>query len=83
MSAIEAWMQRVARHHEQSRLARATLGVTERDFWETVSPFFKADPRRTDDAEVNRLLQEVIPNPGNSLMFRPTVATNGNGCGHG
>lgn len=66
MSAIEAWRQRVARHHEQSRLARATLGVTERDFWETVSPFFKADPRRTDDAEVNRLLQEV--NPSTTLL---------------
>ena len=66
MSAIEAWRQRVARHREQSRQTRASLGVNEGDFWETVSPFFKADPHRMDDAEVNRLLQEV--NPSTTLL---------------
>jgi SAM-dependent methyltransferase len=35
------------------------LGVTGQDRWEPFSSFFKADPRRTDDMEVNRLAQEV------------------------
>jgi SAM-dependent methyltransferase len=35
--------------------------VSGQDRWEPFSPFFKADPRRTDDVEVNRLAQEVAP----------------------
>jgi 2-polyprenyl-3-methyl-5-hydroxy-6-metoxy-1,4-benzoquinol methylase len=61
MSAIEMWRQRVAAHHSQSNRVRAELGVTTEDRWETASPFFKANPRRTDDFEVNRLAQEVNP----------------------
>jgi cyclopropane fatty-acyl-phospholipid synthase-like methyltransferase len=61
MSAIEVWKQRVAAHHAQSRKVRAALGVTTVDQWETASPFFKADPRRMRDVEVNRLVQEVNP----------------------
>jgi cyclopropane fatty-acyl-phospholipid synthase-like methyltransferase len=61
MSAVEVWKQRVAAHHAQSRKARAALGVTTVDHWETASQFFKADPHRLDDVEVNRLAQEVNP----------------------
>jgi hypothetical protein len=61
MSALEVWKRRVAAHHEQSHRARAALGIAARDFWEVVSPFFTADPRRTGDPEVNRLLPEVSP----------------------
>src|SRR5262245_27654005 len=61
MSALEAWKQRVAAHREQSYKIRSALGVTGQDRWEPFSSFFKADPRRTDDVEVNRLAQEVTP----------------------
>jgi 2-polyprenyl-3-methyl-5-hydroxy-6-metoxy-1,4-benzoquinol methylase len=61
MSALEAWKQRVAAHREQSHQIRSALGVTGQDRWEPLSSFFKADPRRTDDIEVNRLAQEVTP----------------------
>jgi 2-polyprenyl-3-methyl-5-hydroxy-6-metoxy-1,4-benzoquinol methylase len=59
MSALEVWKQRVAAHREQSHKIRSALGVSEQDRWEPFSAFFKADPRRTDDGEVNRLAQEV------------------------
>jgi SAM-dependent methyltransferase len=59
MSAIEVWKQRVAAHHAQSRMVRAALGDTTVDHWETAAPFFKANPHRLDDIEVNRLAQEV------------------------
>ena len=61
MTAIAAWKQRVAAHHEQSHNIRLALGMSEQDRWEPFSAFFKADPRRTDDSEVNRLAQEVTP----------------------
>src|SRR4029450_6140833 len=61
MSAREAWKQRVIAHREQSHQIRSALGVTGQDRWESFSSFFKADPRRTDDVEVNRLAQEVTP----------------------
>jgi SAM-dependent methyltransferase len=35
--------------------------VTGQDRWEPFSAFFKTDPHRTDDVEVNRLAQEVTP----------------------
>jgi hypothetical protein len=54
MSAREAWKQRVAAHREQSHKVRSALGVSGQDRWEPFSSFFKADPRRTDDVEVNR-----------------------------
>ena len=59
MSGLEAWKQRVAAHREQSHKIRSALGVSGQDPWEPFSSFFKADPRRTDDVEVNRLAQEV------------------------
>jgi 2-polyprenyl-3-methyl-5-hydroxy-6-metoxy-1,4-benzoquinol methylase len=61
VSAREAWKQRVIAHREQSHQIRSALGVTGQDRWEPFSSFFKADPRRTDDMEVNRLAQEVTP----------------------
>jgi SAM-dependent methyltransferase len=61
MSAIEVWKQRVAAHHAQSQKIRTALGIAEVDRWEVVSPLFKADARRTDDVEVNRLAREVTP----------------------
>ena len=61
MSAIEVWKQRIAEHQAQSQQIRAAQGITEVDRWEVVSPLFKANPRRTDDIEVNRLLREVTP----------------------
>jgi SAM-dependent methyltransferase len=61
MSAIEVWEQRVAAHRAQSQKIRAALGIAAVDRWEAVSPLFKASPRRTDDAEVNRLVREVAP----------------------
>jgi tRNA/tmRNA/rRNA uracil-C5-methylase (TrmA/RlmC/RlmD family) len=59
MSAIAVWRQRVAAHHAQSRRAQAALDRAVVDRWETASPFFKANPHRLDDVEVNRLAQEV------------------------
>jgi SAM-dependent methyltransferase len=59
MSAIEIWKQRVAAHHEQANRAKCALGVASNDFRGPLSPFFQADPRRTDDFEVHRLGQEV------------------------
>jgi 2-polyprenyl-3-methyl-5-hydroxy-6-metoxy-1,4-benzoquinol methylase len=50
----------VAAHHAQSQKIRAARGITG-DRWEAASPFFKANPRRTDDVEVNRLLQQINP----------------------
>src|SRR5262249_8692293 len=61
MSALEAWKERVTAHREQSHRMRSALGVTGQDRWEPFSSFFKADPHRTDDMEVNRLAQEVTP----------------------
>jgi len=61
MSAIETWRRRVAAHHAQSRRARATLGTRMGERWEEGSPFFKADPQRSDDPEVNRLRREIDP----------------------
>ena len=66
MSAIAVWKQRVAAHHAQSQQVRAALGVVGADIWEPLSPFFKADPHRTDDFEVARLAREV--NPSTTLL---------------
>jgi SAM-dependent methyltransferase len=61
LSALEVWKQRVAAHHAQSQKIRAAKGVTEGDRWEAISSLFTANPRRTDDVEVNRLVREVTP----------------------
>ena len=61
MSAIEVWKRRVAAHHAQTRQVQAGLGQGVVDRWEVASPFFRANPHRLDDVEVNRLAQEVNP----------------------
>jgi len=61
LSAVEVWKQRVAAHHVQSHKIRAAKGGTEGDRWEAISPLFRANPHRTDDGEVNRLVREVTP----------------------
>jgi SAM-dependent methyltransferase len=61
MSAIEDWKQHVAEFQAQSQKVRAAQGIAEVDRWEVVSPLFKANPRRTDDVEVNRIVREVTP----------------------
>lgn len=61
MSAIEVWKQRVVAHQAQSRQAQAAMGRIVGDRWEVASPFFKANPLRLDDVEVNRLAREVNP----------------------
>ena len=54
MSALEAWKQRVAAHREQSHKIRSAMGAGQ-DLLGALLLFFKADPHRTDDVEVNRL----------------------------
>lgn len=61
MTALETWKQRVAAQHEQAQRAKLASGSESDDFWEPLSSFFRADPRRTDDVEVQRLLREVRP----------------------
>jgi SAM-dependent methyltransferase len=61
MSAIEVWKQSVAANQAQSQRIRAAQGIAEVDRWEILSPLFKANPHRTDDIEVNRLVREVTP----------------------
>jgi hypothetical protein len=61
MSAIGVWKQRVAAHRAQSQEIRTVQGIVERDRWEVISPLFRANPRREDDVEVNRLVREVTP----------------------
>jgi cyclopropane fatty-acyl-phospholipid synthase-like methyltransferase len=61
MSAIEVWKQRVAEHHAQTRQVQAAMGRDIVDRWEVASPFFRANPHRLDDMEVNRLAQGVNP----------------------
>jgi ubiquinone/menaquinone biosynthesis C-methylase UbiE len=55
------WKQRVAEQRAQSQKIRVAQGIAEVDRWEVVSSLFKANPRRTDDVEVNRLVREVTP----------------------
>ena len=59
MTALKHWQQRVAEHTAQWQQTRIAQGVAEHDSWEPLTASFTADPRRTDDPEVNRLLQEV------------------------
>ncbi len=60
MSAIQLWNRQVKAHHAQSIRAQAGQQPSA-DFWQPFAPSFQADPRRTDDAVLNRLLREVTP----------------------
>lgn len=61
LSSIETWMSRVAAHHAQSI---SVMDVTRRtgDFWAGFATSFRDDPRRTDDAVLNRLSEFVDEN---------------------
>ena len=60
MSAVEHWKNTVERHHEQSLRAIGEAGPPS-DFWRSLAPAFRADPRRTDDEVLDRLKREVKP----------------------
>ena len=60
MSAVEHWKSTVERHHAQSLRAMGETGP-ESDFWRSLAPSFRADPRRTDDEVLERLKREVKP----------------------
>ena len=60
MSAVKVWKRSVKAHHAQSIRAQAGYRASD-DFWRPFAPRFQADPRRTDDPTLNRLIQEVRP----------------------
>lgn len=51
-SAAETWRRRVERHHAQSRAVMDEAALSG-DFWRSLAPSFRADPRRTDDEALN------------------------------
>ena len=51
-SASAMWRRRVERHHAQSR-AVMDEAMLSGDFWRSLAPSFRADPRRTDDEALN------------------------------
>lgn len=51
-SAIETWRRRVESHHAQSRAVMDEAALSG-DFWRSLAPSFRADPRRTDDEALN------------------------------
>jgi len=57
MRASQLWKKMVEAEHAQSE--RMMVGLPPQDHWRPYSQQFKADPRRTGDALVNRLLGEV------------------------
>jgi SAM-dependent methyltransferase len=61
MTALEAWVARVEAHHEQSRRIQARSAWAPDESGRYVANMFVADPRRTDDAVLNRLLHAVSP----------------------
>jgi SAM-dependent methyltransferase len=61
MTMIAHWRQQVAAYQAQLQRVQQALGDSAADVWEALTPAFRADPRRTDDPEINRLLQEVNP----------------------
>ncbi|MBM3948181.1 MAG: class I SAM-dependent methyltransferase [SAR202 cluster bacterium] len=63
--ALQAWKERVSRHHAQSEAAQADMPPQD-DFWKPLAPAFRADPRRTDDPLVERLAREL--QPGSTLL---------------
>ncbi len=61
MTAVEAWVTRVEAHHEQSRRIQEQSAWAPDESGRYVAGMFVADPRRTDDPVLNRLLQAVSP----------------------
>lgn len=60
-SAAQAWTWRVQAHHEQSIRVQQAAGWRTETYPPNVAARFAADPRRTDDPSLNRLLQLVTP----------------------
>lgn len=58
-SPILQWKLRVTAHHEQSSRMQRQASWKPADFWDPFAFHFKADPRRADDAVLNRLRREV------------------------
>jgi len=53
-SASEVWRRRVETHHAQSRAVMDESALSG-DFWRSLAPSFRADPRRTDDEALNAI----------------------------
>ena len=60
MTATQRWRELVETEHAQSDLKRGEIPPPQ-DHWRPFAQNFRADPHRTDDPLVNRLLQEVEP----------------------
>lgn len=56
MGAIDAWNERVKRHHAQSEAVMETARWSDDDFWRPYARFFRLDPRRQDDPVLDLLL---------------------------
>ena len=60
MTATQTWRELVETEHAQSERMRGETPPPQ-DHWRPFAQQLRADPRRTDDPLVNRLLQEVEP----------------------
>ena len=60
MLATQRWNRMVETEHAQSERMRGNVPPPT-DHWQPYAQQFKADPRRSDDGLVNRLLEEVTP----------------------
>ena len=58
MSAIQHWKDRTETHHAQSIRAQGENELPD-DFWRPFASHFRADPHRTDDPVLERLVREV------------------------
>jgi SAM-dependent methyltransferase len=56
---IPQWHQRVTAHLEQVQRLQQAVGSSSEDNWEALGSSFKADPRRRNDPEIIRVLQDV------------------------
>lgn len=65
MTATQRWRESVETEHAQSDGKRGEVPPPQ-DHWRPFAQNFRADPRRTEDPLVNRLIQEV--EPSQSLM---------------
>lgn len=60
-SSIEYWNQQVRAHHAQSIKAQEATSWISEDQWQPFASLFRADPHRSDDLILNRLLERVTP----------------------
>ena len=64
-SAAAVWRRRVDSHHAQSRAVMDESALSG-DFWRSLAPSFRADPRRTDDEALNAISE--LASAGDSLL---------------